>query len=145
MNIGSAPRPSSRFSSIQLHPKFFDCGRGSVDRLLDEGWTVIAIDRDEAGLANLRRDRSAHDDRLSTQVCDVSSAESVAIAFQSIGRRFGRLNGLVCSAGVLRIGALDSMSVDDFDQLFAVNVRGLWLCAREAMPLIRQIFIGRNG
>jgi NAD(P)-dependent dehydrogenase (short-subunit alcohol dehydrogenase family) len=29
------------------------------------------------------------------------------------------------------------MSVDDFDQLFAVNVRGLWLCAREAMPLLK--------
>jgi NAD(P)-dependent dehydrogenase (short-subunit alcohol dehydrogenase family) len=112
-------------------------GRGTVDRLLDESWTVIAIDRDEAGLANLRRDRSAHGDRLSTQVCDVASAEGVASAFQFIGRRFGRLNGLVCSAGVLRIGALDAMSVDDFDQLFAVNVRGLWLCAREAMPLLK--------
>jgi len=112
-------------------------GRGTVDRLLDEGWTVIAIDRDEAGLENLRRDHPANADRLSTQVCDVTSAEGVTIAFQCIGRRFGRLNGLVCSAGVLRIGALDTMSVDDFDQLFAVNVRGLWLCAREAMPLLK--------
>ena len=112
-------------------------GRGTVDRLLDEGWTVIAIDRDEAGLEKLRRDHPANADRLSTQVCDVTSAEGVTIAFQCIGRRFGRLNGLVCSAGVLRIGALDTMSVDDFDQLFAVNVRGLWLCAREAMPLLK--------
>ena len=112
-------------------------GRGTADRLLDDGWTVIAIDRDEVGLENLRKDLSAHADRLNTQVCDVTSAEGVAIAFQSIGRRFGRLNGLVCSAGLLRIGALDTMSVDDFDQLFAVNVRGLWLCAREAMPLLK--------
>jgi NAD(P)-dependent dehydrogenase (short-subunit alcohol dehydrogenase family) len=29
------------------------------------------------------------------------------------------------------------MSVEDFDQLFAVNVRGLWLSAREAMPLLK--------
>ena len=58
-------------------------------------------------------------------------------AFREIGRQFGRLNGLVCSAGVLRIGTLDSMSVEDFDQLFAVNVRGLWLSAREAMPLLK--------
>ena len=112
-------------------------GRGTVDRVLGEGWTVIAIDRDEAGLEKLRRDHPANADRLSTQVCDVTSAEGVTIAFQCIGRRFGRLNGLVCSAGVLRIGALDTMSVDDFDQLFAVNVRGLWLCAREAMPLLK--------
>ena len=54
-----------------------------------------------------------------------------------LGRTFGHLNGLVCSAGVLKIGRLESMSVEDFDTVFSVNVRGLWLCAREAMPLLK--------
>jgi NAD(P)-dependent dehydrogenase (short-subunit alcohol dehydrogenase family) len=112
-------------------------GRGTAKRLLEEGWTVVALDRDTAGLEVLRKDFGSHGDRLATLACDVTSAESVASAFLEIGRRFGRLNGLVCSAGVLRIGALDAMSVEDFDQLFAVNVRGLWLCAREAMPLLK--------
>ena len=112
-------------------------GRGTAKRLLEEGWTVVALDRDQAGLDALRKDLAAHDGRLHVQICDVASAESVTSTFQDIGRRFGRLNGLVCSAGVLRIGTLDSMSTEDFDQLFAVNVRGLWLCAREAMPLLK--------
>ena len=112
-------------------------GRGTAERLLGEGWTVIALDRDKAGLEALRKDLAAPEGRLHVQVCDVTSVESVTSAFADIGRRFGRLNGLVCSAGLLRIGTLDSMSVEDFDQLFAVNVRGLWLCAREAMPLLK--------
>jgi NAD(P)-dependent dehydrogenase (short-subunit alcohol dehydrogenase family) len=112
-------------------------GHGTAKRLLQERWRVIALDRDQTGLEALRKDCSAYGDRLSTQVCDVTSAEAIANAFQAIGRRFGRLNGLVCSAGLLKIGALDAMSVEDFDQLFAVNVRGLWLCAREAMPLLK--------
>jgi NAD(P)-dependent dehydrogenase (short-subunit alcohol dehydrogenase family) len=112
-------------------------GRGTTRRLLDDDWTVVALDRDEAGLGALRKDLASHGDRLTTQVCDVASAESVTNAFGAIGRQFGRLNGLVCSAGLLRIGTLDSMAVEDFDQLFAVNVRGLWLCAREAMPLLK--------
>lgn len=112
-------------------------GRGTAQRLLEEGWTVIALDADKPGLEALRKDLAAHADRLHVQVCDVTSVESVTSAFGDIGRRFGRLNGLVCSAGVLRIGALDAMAVEDFDQLFAVNVRGLWLCAREAMPLLK--------
>jgi NAD(P)-dependent dehydrogenase (short-subunit alcohol dehydrogenase family) len=98
---------------------------------------VVALDRDGAGLAALRRDLGAAGDRLETLLCDVTSAESVAAAFRAIAERHGRLNGLVCSAGVLRIGALDAMAVEDFDQLFAVNVRGLWLSAREAMPLLK--------
>ena len=112
-------------------------GRGTVKRLLEEGWTVVALDVDKPGLEALRKDFAAHGERLSTQICDVASAESVTSAFGDIGRRFGRLNGLVCSAGVLRIGALDAMAVEDFDRLFAVNVRGLWLSAREAMPLLK--------
>lgn len=112
-------------------------GRGTAKRLLEEGWTVAALDVDTAGLETLRKDFAAHGDRLHTAPCDVTSVESVTAAFRDLGRRFGRLNGLVCSAGVLRIGTLDSMSVEDFDQLFAVNVRGLWLSAREAMPLLK--------
>jgi NAD(P)-dependent dehydrogenase (short-subunit alcohol dehydrogenase family) len=112
-------------------------GRGTAKRLLDEGWTVVALDVNQAALEGLRKDFAACGERLQTLPCDVTSAESVAEAFREIGRRFGRLNGLVCSAGVLKIGTLDSMPVEEWDQLFAVNVRGLWLCAREAMPLLK--------
>jgi NAD(P)-dependent dehydrogenase (short-subunit alcohol dehydrogenase family) len=112
-------------------------GRGTAKRLLDEGWSVVVLDRDREGLETLCKDFTVYGDRLATLDCDVSSVESVVGAFQLLGRRFGRLNGLVCSAGVLRIGALEAMSVEDFDQLFAVNVRGLWLSAREAMPLLK--------
>jgi 2,3-dihydro-2,3-dihydroxybenzoate dehydrogenase len=118
-------------------------GRGTAKRLLDEGWTVVALDRNAGGLEALRREFTGEGERLVTEICDVASTQSVATAFQAIGRRFGRLNGLVCSAGLLRIGALDAMSVEDFDALFAVNVRGLWLSAREAMPLLKAA--GREG
>jgi NAD(P)-dependent dehydrogenase (short-subunit alcohol dehydrogenase family) len=112
-------------------------GRGTARRLLEEGWTVVALDVDAAALEALRTDLASHGDRFQTAICDVTSLESVMGAFRDLGRRFGRLNGLVCSAGVLRIGTLESMAVEEFDQLFAVNVRGLWLSAREAMPLLK--------
>ena len=112
-------------------------GRGTVKRLLDEGWTVIALDVVEAGLADMRKAFAEHGARLHTRTCDVTSPESVASTFAEIGRTFGHLNSLVCSAGVLKIGRLESMSIEDFDTVFSVNVRGLWLCAREAMPLLK--------
>lgn len=112
-------------------------GRGTAKRLLDEGWTVIAQDVSEKTLAQMKKELAGYGDRLETQVCDVTSAESVDAAYRDIGRRHGRLNGLVCSAGLLRIGALEDMPVKDFDDLFAVNVRGLWLAAKAAMPLLK--------
>ncbi len=112
-------------------------GRGTAKRLLEDGWTVIALDVAEAGLADLRKTFAVHGGRLHTRTCDVTSPESIAGVFAEIGRTFGHINGLVCSAGVLKIGRLESMSIEDFNQVFSVNVRGLWLCAREAMPLLK--------
>ncbi len=112
-------------------------GRGTVQRLLKDGWTVIAIDRAEAGLASLRQDMSAGGSRLETVVADVASEASLKAAFADIAARHGKLNGFVGSAGLLRTGTLDTMPTDDFDDLFAVNVRGLWLSAKFAMPLLK--------
>lgn len=112
-------------------------GRGTAKRLLDEGWTVVAQDVSEKSLAALKKDFSSYGARLETQLCDVTSVESVEAAYRDIGKRHGALNGLVCSAGLLRIGTLDEMPVKDFDDLFAVNVRGLWLTAKAAMPLLK--------
>lgn len=112
-------------------------GRGTTKRLLDEGWTVVALDVVQKNLDALKKEHAAAGDRLVTLACDVASVESTQAAFREIGRRFGKLNGLVCSAGILRIGALESMPVEDFDALFDVNVRGLWLSAKEAMPLLK--------
>ena len=113
-------------------------GRGTAKRMLDAGWTVVALDVAEKNLAALKKDFASYGDRLETESCDVKSETSIKAAMSAIGRRHGKLNGLVCSAGLLRIGALDSMPVEEFDELFAVNVRGLWLSAREAMPLLKS-------
>jgi NAD(P)-dependent dehydrogenase (short-subunit alcohol dehydrogenase family) len=112
-------------------------GRGTAKRLLDEGWTVIAQDVSATSLAALKKDFASYGARLETQSCDVTSAESVEAAYRDIAKRHGKLNGLVCSAGLLRIGSLEEMPVRDFDDLFAVNVRGLWLAAKHAMPLLK--------
>jgi NAD(P)-dependent dehydrogenase (short-subunit alcohol dehydrogenase family) len=112
-------------------------GRGTARRLLDDGWTVVALDRSEEGLAALRAEFGDYGPRLDTIVADVGSESSLKAAFADISLRHGHLNGFVASAGLLRTGSLDLMPVDDFDDLFAVNVRGLWLSTKFAMPLLK--------
>ena len=48
-----------------------------------------------------------------------------------------RVNALICSAGMLKLGRLAEMSVEDFDTVMGVNVRGLWLACRETMPMLK--------
>jgi 2-keto-3-deoxy-L-fuconate dehydrogenase len=63
--------------------------------------------------------------------CNVSDAASVAKTFAEIG---GPVDILVNSAGISHIGTLLSTPPEDFDRLYAVNVRGTYLSMQAAMP-----------
>ncbi|WP_028921539.1 SDR family NAD(P)-dependent oxidoreductase [Pseudonocardia acaciae] len=100
-----------------------ECGR----QLVEAGWTVHGLD--------VRTDELAAQRGVHPVECDVTSEDSVADAFSLVG---DRLDALVCSAGVLRTGALMEMPTADFDTVFQVNTRGPWLCARAALPLLTR-------
>ncbi len=51
--------------------------------------------------------------------------------------KFKRIDILVNNAGILLPGTAESLSEEDFDQTFAVNVRGLWMLSRAVLPQMR--------
>jgi 2-keto-3-deoxy-L-fuconate dehydrogenase len=62
--------------------------------------------------------------------CDVSRTESVEEAFRQRG---APIDILVNCAGIAHMGTLTSTSTEDFDRLYAVNVRGTYLCMQAAI------------
>ncbi|MHB8995231.1 MAG: SDR family NAD(P)-dependent oxidoreductase [Armatimonadota bacterium] len=72
---------------------------------------------------------------------DVSDEGSVQRAFVRVREEFGRLDVLVSNAGGARLTGEDSatskMSVDDWDYVIRVNMRGAFLCCREALGLMK--------
>jgi 3-oxoacyl-[acyl-carrier protein] reductase len=73
--------------------------------------------------------------------CDVGDEPSVVAMMEAIKARFGRLDVLCNNAGT-SITALardfEKVSVEDWDKVFAVNVRGVFLVTKHAAPLLRQ-------
>ena len=48
------------------------------------------------------------------------------------------IDALIACAGILRLGELSQMSIKDFDLIFNVNVRGLWLSVSQSMPMLKN-------
>ncbi|RPI48670.1 MAG: SDR family oxidoreductase, partial [Acidobacteria bacterium] len=72
-------------------------------------------------------------------VCDVSDAASVKATFEKIVGRAGRLDILVNNAGVAHVGDIERTPEDEFDRLYRVNVKGVYLCSQAAVPvMVRQ-------
>lgn len=63
--------------------------------------------------------------------CDVADPAAVEAAF----RELEELDILVNNAGVSQYGLLQDITPEDWDRLFAVNVKGQYLCIRQAIPL----------
>jgi glucose 1-dehydrogenase len=68
---------------------------------------------------------------------DMGSATDPARVVNDALTRFGGLDGLVSNAGINRPGLLVNYTVEDWDALFAVNVRATWLLAQAAHPALR--------
>ena len=102
-----------------------------------EGAALCLVDRDEAGLA----DRVA---RLGAERCcacaaDISDPEDVARATATAVDRYGRLDILISNAGIEgRVLPVTESPIEDFDRVMAVNVRGVFLTLREAMPAMQR-------
>jgi len=107
-------------------------GLAAARRLLGDGWTVFGIDRDARALASV-----ALDGRFHALPCDVADRAQVDAAFAAIGAVSPALEALICCAGILRTGPLMEMAPEVFDQVIAVNLRGSFLAARAAFPLLR--------
>ena len=68
---------------------------------------------------------------------DVSKANDVQKLVSAVIEKFKRINILVNNAAVLLPGTAESLSEEDFDQTFDINVRGLWLVSRAVLPHMR--------
>jgi len=73
--------------------------------------------------------------------CDVSDEAGVRAMLNKIAAEFGHLDVLVNNAGTTaswKPKDLESLSLDEWDRVFAVNVRGLFQVTRAAVPLLRK-------
>ena len=79
-----------------------------------------------------------HKVRAMAVQCDVRSQENVAAAVAAVVEQFGRLDILVNNAGTFETAVLQSITVEQWDNMFATNTRGPFLMAQAAYPHLHK-------
>ena len=101
-------------------------GAAAVELFAARGDTVYFIyEKDHAAAAAVSEKTGA-----TAICCDVSDGAAVRAAFA----RIGDVDILVCNAGICHTGLMSMMPEEDWDRLFAVNVKGIYHCVNAAMP-----------
>jgi 3-oxoacyl-[acyl-carrier protein] reductase len=74
---------------------------------------------------------------------DVGSSDAAEKAVAEVAKRLGRLDVLVCSAGIAIDGLLLRLKDDDFDRILSVNLKGAVACTRAATKVMMRAKTGR--
>ncbi len=109
-------------------------GRATAERLAAEGATVVAADRDAAGLADTVTAIEAVGGRAEARELDVTDPEAGTALIDTVVRDHGRLDVLANVAGVLRFAHATEHTRADWDQTLAVNLSGPWFLMQAALP-----------
>ncbi|EDA3136555.1 2,3-dihydro-2,3-dihydroxybenzoate dehydrogenase [Salmonella enterica subsp. enterica serovar Joal] len=103
-------------------------GYATALAFVDAGARVIGFDREF----------TQENYPFATEVMDVADAAQVAQVCQRVLQKTPRLDVLVNAAGILHMGATDALSVDDWQQTFAVNVGGAFNLFSQTMAQFRR-------
>ena len=118
-------------------------GKGIAIAFAREGADLVIADRvaEERATPVLAGVREQGREALFVQT-DVSDERSVRSMAEGALGRFGRVDILVNNAGIFTEALIENLSIEDWDRVMNVNLRGVFLCTR---ALIGQMLERRNG
>jgi meso-butanediol dehydrogenase / (S,S)-butanediol dehydrogenase / diacetyl reductase len=110
-------------------------GRATAELFVAEGARVMVSDRDGEAA---RAVAAGLGENAAACAADVADEAAVTAMVAATVARFGRIDVLVANAGFGIRGSVTETSVADWDAVMAVNVRGVFLCAKHAIPAMER-------
>lgn len=108
-------------------------GFAAAELFVEQGAKVLLVDVEEAGLKEAVR--KLDPSRAAYAVADVTDGAAVAGFVQKALDQFGKIDILFCNAGIGgEVNKLWEYSEEAFDQVMGVNVKGVWLSMKAAIP-----------
>lgn len=120
-------------------------GKATAARFAEEGAQVVICDVNEAAGQETAKELGP---QAAFYKVNVANRAEVQAWVEDVSARYGRIDVMICNAGILRDGQLvkvkegqlvGQMSETDFDLVIAVNLKGVFNCAQAVAPvMIRQ-------
>lgn len=109
-------------------------GLAIAKRLLNDGWSVAAFDLPKSGLSRA----FAKSDHVALIEGDVADAAAIERGVDQAVKTFGRLDGLVSNAGIMKRKPIGKLSLADWQRVIDVNLTAAFLFARAAEKPLRK-------
>ena len=118
-------------------------GLALARELAGEGCRLAICARDAAALDRARVELEAAGAEVMTQVCDVGDRAQVEALIEAVTARFGRVDLLINNAGIITVGAVEAMTVEDFRKAMDVDFWGVVYPTLAVLPQMKRRRRGR--
>ncbi|SFU69831.1 SDR family NAD(P)-dependent oxidoreductase [Alicyclobacillus macrosporangiidus] len=112
-------------------------GRAIAEAFAAAGGRVVMADRDVEALERAAADLRRAGAEVAAVTADVAKPEDVVRLMDAAVEAYGRIDTLINNAGVSRWKSPLELTVDEWDEVLNINLRGVFLCAREAARRMR--------
>ena len=112
-------------------------GRAIAERFAQQGARIAVLDVDPDNSQSTVEKLQSSGAEAMNLPCNVTIEGEVAAAMQCVADQYGSIDILVNNAGIGHVGTVETTEEADFDRLFEVNVKGVYLCTRAALPRLK--------
>lgn len=117
-------------------------GFGTIEYLLEQGnYEIISVSR---GNKNIALDKEKLGEKANQVIFlqgDVSKEEDCRKIYNEVESKYGKLDGLVNSAGIIKLGGIEEQTLEEWNNAININLTAIFLLSKTLLPLLKK---GRN-
>ncbi|WP_416441842.1 SDR family NAD(P)-dependent oxidoreductase [Phnomibacter sp. MR] len=112
-------------------------GKAIAGLFARQGARVFIFDIDAQGAAQAVAEIQAAGGQADAVILNISNQTEVKAAVAQVQATEGSIDFLVNNAGVAHVGTADSTSEQDFERVYSINVKGVYNCLHEVLPVMK--------
>lgn len=117
-------------------------GFGTIEYLIEQkNYQIISFSKSEENILSAKEKLGQNQNEVLFIQGDVSKEEDCLKLFEEINQKYGRLDGLVNSAGIIKMGGIEEQTLEEWNNSINVNLTGIFLLTKTLLPLLKK---GKN-
>lgn len=114
-------------------------GFGTIEYLLEqENYQIISVSRGEKNISLAKEKLGINSNKVTFLQGDISNKEDCEKVYKEIEKQYGKLDGLVNSAGIIKMGGIEEQTIEEWNNAINVNLTGIFLLTKTLLPLLKK-------
>lgn len=114
-------------------------GLGTIEYLLEQdNYEIISLSRGDKNLSVAKEKLGGNVNRVTFLQGDISKEQDCKRIYEEIENKYNRLDGLVNSAGIIKLGGIEEQTLEEWNNSININLTGIFLLTKTLLPLLKK-------